>query len=52
MILYYLRDINYFQGFNQIIDKAPKLVSELINSNLSSNEDQMSHDLQPGDYVY
>lgn len=30
----------------------PKLASEAYHSNLSSYEDQMSRDLQPGEYAY
>lgn len=35
----------FFKGYS-------KLVSEAYHSNLSSNEDHMPHDLQPGDYVH
>ena len=40
------------QGYNQNIGNHSKLVSKAYCSNLSSNEGQMSHDLQPRDYMY
>ena len=42
----------YFKCLIKILTSHSKLVSEAYHSNLSSNEGQMSHDLQPGDYVY
>ena len=41
-----LCDINV--KFNWILKEYPKFVSEAYLSNLSSDEDQMPHDLQPG----
>ena len=42
----------YFKCLIKILTSHSKLVSEAYHSNLSSNGDQMSYDLQPGDYVY
>ena len=41
-----LCDINV--KFNWILKEHPKFVSEAYLSNLSLDEDQMPHDLQPG----
>ena len=41
-----LCDINV--KFNWIFEEHPKFVSEAYLSKLSLDEDQMSHDLQPG----
>ena len=41
-----LWDINV--KFNWILKEHPKFVSEAYLSNLSLDEDQMPHDLQPG----
>ena len=46
-------DILYYcKGLIKLLTSHSKLVSEVYYSNLSSDEDQTSHDLQPGDYVY
>ena len=42
----------YFNCFIKVLTSHSKLVSETYHSNLSSNEGQISPDLQPGDYVY
>ena len=52
MILYYLRKIHYFKNLIKLLTSHSKVVSEAYRSNLSLNEDQMSHILKSGDYVY
>ena len=41
----------YCKGLIELLTGHSKLASEAYHSNLSLNEDQMPHDLQPGDYV-
>ena len=38
--------------FNWIIKRYPKLLPEAYHTNIFLNEDQMLHDLKPGDYVH
>ena len=52
MILYYLREMCYCKDLIKLLTSHPKVVSESYHSNLSLNEDQMSHILHSGDYVY
>lgn len=44
--------LHYFKCLIKLLADPSQLVSEAYHSNLSSNGDQMSYDLQPGDYVY
>ena len=44
--------LQYCKCLIKLLADPSKLVSEAYHSNLSSNEDQMSYDLQPGDSVY
>lgn len=44
--------LHYWKGLIKLLAGHSKLVSEAHHSHLSSNEGQMPHDLQPGDYVY
>ena len=42
----------YYKSLIKLLTSHSKLVSKAYYCKLSSNKDQMSHDLQPGDYMY
>ena len=52
MTLYYLKEVYYCKGIIKVLANHSKVVSKAYCSNISSNEDQIYHDLQPWDYVH
>lgn len=44
--------LHYHKGLIKLLKEHSKLVSEAHHSNLSLDEDKVSHNLQPGDHVY
>lgn len=44
--------LHYCKSLTELLKGHSKTISEAYHSNLSLDEDQMSHDLQSGVYVY